>query len=288
MAERAGWALILHGGARTIDPRDAEANRAGCLAAASRGADLLRQAASAEATVEAVIRMLEDDPTFNAGNGAVANADGVVQLDAAIMRGEDLAIGAVGALEGVGHPISVARRLLDETAGLLVGSGARAFAGQVHGPVVAPTPATARAAGGDTVGCIVLDKEGHLAVGLSTGGLEGKTPGRLGDTPLPGCGFYADDAVGGVALSGDGDAIARVLLAAKVMTALETQPPQAAAETALTHLGRVGGEAGAIVLDPSGAVGCAHNSQHFAVAFAASGQLPRAILHQDELDLKHD
>jgi isoaspartyl peptidase/L-asparaginase-like protein (Ntn-hydrolase superfamily) len=282
VAERPSWALILHGGARTIAPGDADANRAGCLAAAEVGAAMLRDGGSAEAAVEAVIRVLESDATFNAGHGAVANADGVVQLDAAIMRGKDLAIGAVGALEGVLHPISVARRLLDETPALLVGDGARAFAARSPEPQASPPASRTPAAGGDTVGCIALDRDGHLAAGLSTGGLEGKMPGRLGDTPLPGCGFYADDRTGAVALSGDGDSILRVLLAARVMAGLEGSSPQIAAEAGLTHLSRVGGDAGAIVLDPAGGFGCAHTSKHFAVAFASNRLAPRAILNQDE------
>lgn len=277
------WTVIVHGGARTISAEDAAANRSGCLKAAQAGAAILSAGGSAVAAVEAAVRRLESDPTFNAGTGAVLNADGVVQLDAALMRGADLAIGAVGALEGVAHPISVARRLLDETAGLLVGEGARAFADlEPEAAPIASAPAIADS--GDTVGCIALDQSGALAVGLSTGGLQGKMPGRVGDSPLPGCGFYADDAVGAVALSGDGDAIARVLLAAQIMRDLETSPPPRAARSGLQKLQRVGGEAGAIVLDPQGRMGCAHTSDHFAVAFAAHDRAPRAILHQDELE----
>jgi L-asparaginase / beta-aspartyl-peptidase len=279
----APWALILHGGARTIAPEDFEANRTGCLAAAEVGSNVLASGGSAVAAVEAVVRALESDPTFNAGEGAILNADGIAQLDAAIMRGSDLAIGAVGALEGVAHPISVARRLLDETAGLVVGEGARAFAALEPEPP--PTLTRATASSGDTVGCIALDQSGEMAVGLSTGGLQGKMPGRVGDSPLPGCGFYVDDALGGVALSGDGDAIARVLLASQVMRHLETSSPMSAARTGLQKLARVGGEAGAIVLDLRGRIGCAHTSEHFAVAFAAHDQAPRALLHQDELDM---
>lgn len=282
MSEPTPWAIIVHGGARTIAPQDAAANRAGCLTAAEVGAAILSFGGSAEAAVEAAIRALEDDPTFNAGAGAVLNSEGVVQLDAAIMRGGDLAIGAVGALEGVRHPISVARRLLDQTAGLLVGEGARAFADREPDTPLTPGPATADS--GDTVGCVALDQSGAMAVGLSTGGLQGKMPGRVGDSPLPGCGFYVDDGVGGVALSGDGDAIARVLLASQIMRELETAPPTQAARAGLQKLDRVGGEAGAIVLDPSGRIGCAHTSEHFAVAYAAHDRAPRAVLHQDELD----
>jgi isoaspartyl peptidase/L-asparaginase-like protein (Ntn-hydrolase superfamily) len=277
------WALILHGGARSIAPEDAAANRQGCLAAAEVGRAILSDGGQALDAVEAVIWTLERDPTFNAGYGAVTNADGVIERDAAIMRGSDLAIGAVGALQDVPHPISVARRLLDETAGLLVGEGARAFAERegLLAPPFQPTPLAA--AGGDTVGCIALDRTGRMAVGLSTGGLDGKMPGRVGDTPLPGCGFYVDDDQGGVALSGDGDAIARVLLAARIMDGLGGLNPQAAIETNLVRLDRVGGEAGAIALDRRGRFGCAHTSDHFAVALASETIPARSVLHQDEL-----
>jgi beta-aspartyl-peptidase (threonine type) len=131
---------------------------------------------------------------------------------------------------------------------------------------------------------VALDQSGRIAAGTSTGGLDGTLPGRVGDSPLPGCGFYADNAVGGVAFSGDGESIARVLLAARVMQALEGgQPPQASVEASLTQLERVGGEAGGIVLDRRGRVGWAHNSSHFAVAWVADSMGgPSVRLRQDE------
>jgi beta-aspartyl-peptidase (threonine type) len=284
MPERDAWSLILHGGARTIAAKDEAANRRGCLVAAEAGRRILAAGGDAVDAVEAVVRALESDPTFNAGLGAVANADGVVERDAALMRGSDLAIGAVGALQDVTHPIGVARRLMAETPGLLVGDGARDFA-QRHGlldPVGQRKPPEL-VGGGDTVGCVALDAHGRMAVGLSTGGLSGKMPGRVGDTPLPGCGFYVDDKVGGVALSGDGDNIARVMLAGRILSGLDGHAPQEAAERGLLQMRGVGGEAGAIVLDPMGRFGCAHNSDHFAVALVSAKVELRAALHQDEL-----
>jgi beta-aspartyl-peptidase (threonine type) len=129
-----------------------------------------------------------------------------------------------------------------------------------------------------------LDSSGRIAAGTSTGGLDDTLPGRVGDSPLPGCGFYANDLVGGVAFSGDGESIARVLLAARVMQALERdQPAQAAIEASLTQLERVGGEAGGIVLDQLGRVGWAHNSSHFAVAWITDSMgAPLVRLRQDE------
>ena len=287
MSER--WAIILHGGARKIEPEDAQDNRRGCMAALEIGQGILSAGGEAIDAVEAVVRQLEADATFNAGYGAVLNAEGVAQLDAAIMSGTDLAVGAVAALEGVRHPVSVARRMLAETDGLLVAGGAHAFAAR-HGLLdkTGDVPRSLSRASGDTVGCVVLDRSGHMAVGLSTGGLSGKSPGRVGDTPLPGCGFYVDDQVGGVALSGDGEAITRTLLAARVMAALERGPPQDAVARALAHLDRIGGEAGVIALDPRGWMGWAHTSPHFALGLATYQLAPRVALHQSELkDLLH-
>lgn len=220
------------------------------------------------------------------------NAEGEVELDASIMDGSNLAIGAVGAVKGLRHPISIARLLLAETPVLLVGDGAQRFAAR-HGAERAETgpagdPQGPSSPAADTVGCVALDTSGHMAAGLSTGGLSGKLPGRLGDTPLPGCGFYADDQEGGVAFSGDGESIARTLLAATVMQRLALEAPQAALEASL-RLGRVGGEAGGIAFSCDGRFGCAHTSEHFAVALASERVPLRAAVHQRDLqDLFHD
>jgi L-asparaginase / beta-aspartyl-peptidase len=288
------WALVVHGGAKEIAPEQEEANRRGCLAALAAGQALLEQGGSAVDAVEAAIRVLEDDPTFNAGFGSDRNADGAVEMDAALMDGATLDIGAVAAIQGVRHPISVAKRMLSEPPTLLVGPGARRFAAEhgaqlcdpeemIAGQPDAPEP---KHHWHDTVGCVALDQSGRIAAGTSTGGLDGTLPGRVGDSPLPGCGFYAGNAIGGVAFSGDGESIARTLLAARVMQALERDgSPHAAVEAALGILARVGGEAGGIALDRHGRVGWAHNSSHFAVAWITSGMAaPCARLRQNEKD----
>jgi beta-aspartyl-peptidase (threonine type) len=288
---RVTWALIVHGGAKEIAPEQEEANRRGCLEALAAGWAILEQAGSAVDAVEAAIQVLESDPTFNAGYGSDLNADGEVEMDAALMDGSNLALGAVAAIQGVRHPISVARRMLGEPPTLLVGEGARRFAAAQGaklcepGELIPPRPdGPEKTHDHDTVGCVALDSSGRIAAGTSTGGLDDTLPGRVGDSPLPGCGFYADDQVGGVAFSGDGECIARTLLAARVMQVLEGgQSPQAAAEASLTHLERVGGEAGGIVLDRLGRVGWAHNSSHFAVAWITDGMgAPSVRLHQEE------
>jgi beta-aspartyl-peptidase (threonine type) len=289
---RVTWALIVHGGAKEIAPEREDANRRGCLEALTAGRAILEQGGPAVEAVEAAIQVLESDPTFNAGYGSDLNADGEVEMDAALMDGSNLAIGAVAAIQGVRHPISVARRMLGEPPTLLVGEGARRFAaGQgaelcEPGELIPARPSGSekKAHDHDTVGCVALDSSGQIAAGTSTGGLNETLPGRVGDSPLPGCGFYADNAAGGVAFSGDGESINRVLLAARVMQALERgEPPQAGIEASLTHLARVGGEAGGIVLDRFGRVGWAHNSSHFAVAWVTDSMgAPLVRLRQDE------
>jgi beta-aspartyl-peptidase (threonine type) len=122
------WAIILHGGAKEIEPDEAEAHRQGCLHALEAGRSVLQASGSAIEAVEAAIRELESDPTFNAGYGSALNADGEVEMCSAIMEGENFNVGAVSVIQGVRHPISVASAMLNEAPILLSGPGARRFA----------------------------------------------------------------------------------------------------------------------------------------------------------------
>ncbi|WP_432769969.1 MAG: asparaginase [Sphingopyxis sp.] len=281
------WSIVVHGGARTIAHNRRAANRSGCAAAAQAGADILRRGGSAIEAVKVAVCILEDDPTFNAGSGSVGNAAGEIELDAGIMDGSTLAIGAVAAVSRIYNPVEVAAGMLDAAPILLVGAGAEAFARSRGLPLAATplAPLPAADPGHDTVGCVALDQTGHFAAATSTGGLAGTMPGRVGDAPLPGCGFYAEDGIGGVSLSGDGEAIARTLLAARVMRALETKKATSAARAIFKPLERMQAEAGAIVIDAAGGIGLAHNSDHLAVAYAASDlKGVKTLLHQNELD----
>jgi beta-aspartyl-peptidase (threonine type) len=285
----ARWALIVHGGAKTIDAALFERNRHGCLAAAQAGALVLRSGGSAVLAAEAAVRRLEEDPVFNAGYGSVLNSDGEVEMDAAMMDGATLAVGGVAGVRRIRHPVSVARAMLEELPVLLAGEGAERFAADHGVELCAPedmvsAEALASEKAHDTVGCVALDTRGHLAAATSTGGLPGKHVGRIGDSPIPGAGFYADDLLGAAAFSGDGESILRTALAAGVMHSLENGSAEQAAAAAIRRLERVGGEAGVIVLDRQGRPGVAHNSEHFAVALHASWlQAPCAALHRDEL-----
>lgn len=287
----ATWALIAHGGAKTIDSALFERNRAGCIAATAAGAEVLRGGGSAVAAAEAAVRVLEDDSVFNAGYGSVLNSDGEVEMDAALMNGSDLSVGGVAGVRRVRHPVSVARAMLTEQPVLLAGEGAERFARDQGIELCDPQEMISQEAlasenkAHDTVGCVAIDANGHIAAATSTGGLPGKHVGRIGDSPIPGSGLYADDQLGGAAFSGDGESILRTMLAAHVMHALESGSAGPAAALAIEKLARVDGEAGAIVIDRSGRIGVAHNSDHFALALVTGAMAePRGAIHRDELE----
>jgi beta-aspartyl-peptidase (threonine type) len=225
------FAIAIHGGAGSDPAQWSEQDRRGREATLRRaletGRDILAEGGSSLDAVEQVIRILEDDPLFNAGRGAVLNADGDVELDASIMDGSNKSCGAVAAVRTVKNPISLARLVMAQTPHvLLVGAGADRFAAQMQVERVetdyfrvSRTPAGGQAAPNrapasrgslmGTVGCVALDRAGNLAAGTSTGGLKGKMAGRVGDSPLVGAGTYADNATCAVSCTGKGEQFIR-------------------------------------------------------------------------------
>jgi beta-aspartyl-peptidase (threonine type) len=268
------WAIALHGGATEIEPEEEEAYRSGCLRALEAGRGILEGGGSAVEAVVAAVRVLEDDPTFNAGHGSARNADGVVEMCSGVMDGRDLGVGAVSIIRDVRHPVDVALALLDEPETLLAAEGAIRFASErgLAGPSAAP-PRVAQESGRshDTVGCVARDAKGHLAAATSTGGLEGSRAGRVGDTPQPGSGFYADDRMGALVLSGDGEMISRAMAASRVLHALPASGPEAALRRALDEVAALEGEVGGVLLTPEGGIASDHNSREFCVASQAEG-----------------
>ena len=270
--------LIVHGGAGATPQSELDLYQAGCRAALLAGWEILEKGGSALDAVEAAIHVLEDDPHFNAGRGAVLNADGEVELDASLMDGEDLRAGAVGAVRRLRHPITLARKILEEGHHvLLVGEGAQRFARQA-GILECPeeeliTEARRRqwqsseaAQPGGTVGAVALDQKGRMAAGTSTGGIAGKHAGRVGDSALIGCGTYADSRAGGASATGIGEAIIRVVLAKYAVDHLRAgHDPEQAARMAMTLLRAEGrGEGGIILVDRHGRVGAAHTTPFMA------------------------
>ncbi len=283
-------AMIVHGGAWAIPDDQVEPHLAGCRAALASGWSILAAGGSALDACEAAVCLMEDDPIFDAGTGSHLTAAGAVELDAAIMDGRTLGYGAVANLRRVRNPISLARKLLTGAGTFLVGEGAEAYAVAQGLPLcendtlivereralweqwrATHAAGAEQAVGGqDTVGAIALDQTGNLVAANSTGGTPFKLPGRIGDTPLIGCGLYADAQVGGAVCTGWGESIVRLALARRIVDMLERGlPPQVAAETAMRILARrvAGGSGGCIVLTPDGRIGLAWNTRHMAYAY---------------------
>ncbi|ABS25710.1 isoaspartyl peptidase/L-asparaginase family protein [Anaeromyxobacter sp. Fw109-5] len=287
-------AIIVHGGAGSLGSDDpasyggADAPRLeGVRRACEAGWAILLAGGSALDAVEAAVRILEDDPTFNAGTGATLTAAGDVELDASIMDGATLRCGAVAVVKDVRNPVSLARAIMERSHHvLLAGPGASAFAREVgilphdNGLLVTPRQRArweaARAAAGSfsprglhplgeksgTVGAAARDARGHLAAATSTGGMQLKLPGRVGDTPLIGCGTYADDALAAVSCTGHGERIIQLTLARHVaeLVGRGVAATEAAREAVAALGSRVQGEGGVIVVGPRGEPGFANNT----------------------------
>ena len=226
-------AILVHGGAGHLGPDDpasfgTDAPRLLGVREAVRAAwAILEGGGSALDAVEAAVRVLEDDPTYNSATGACLTAAGDVELDASIMDGASLRCGAVAVVKDVKNPVTLARRVMDRSEHvLLAGPGASAFAREVGIPaydnqlLVTPQQRArwerlrgTAAAGHGTVGAVARDRHGHLAAATSTGGMAMKRPGRVGDTPIVGCGTYADDALAAVSCTGHGERIIQLTLA---------------------------------------------------------------------------
>jgi L-asparaginase / beta-aspartyl-peptidase len=280
-ASRRVPAIVVHGGAGA-DPGDArEELRAGMRAAVEHGWRVLTAGGRAVDAVEAAVRALEDHPRFNAGHGSALTSAGTVEMDAGIMEGDRLACGAVAVVSRIANPITLARCVMDDGRHvLLAGEGAHAFAREAGVPECDPATlitdrqrarlAERRAAtGGGTVGAVALDRHGTSAAATSTGGIAGKRPGRVGDTPLIGCGTYADSTLGAVSCTGDGEAVIRVVLARRALEYVkEADDPDYAAKVAVELLveeGRGGG--GLIIVDWRGRTGYAHSTPLMPVAW---------------------
>ena len=266
-------AIIVHGGAGPIKDDSLAERLEGCRTAALAGWKIIEQGGSALDAAEAAVVALEDNPLFNAGTGSTLNSFGKVEMDAAIMEGGSLRAGAVAAVSGIKNPIKLARRILEDGRHvMLAGEGALLFAREIGFPQVDPDELiVAREkkrweSRHGTVGCVAFDRNGNLAVATSTGGIFKKLPGRVGDSPLIGCGTYAND-LGAVSCTGHGEAIMRVVLAKTAVDLLKDGiAPQAAAEEAVRLVAaKTGSTGGLILVDRQGQIGYARNATHMPV-----------------------
>ena len=274
-------AIIVHGGAGRSSGERRAARLSGCREAAAIGWRVIRAGGPALDAVEAAVAALEDDPLFNAGTGSSLNRDGEVEMDAAVMSGT-LQAGAVAAVSGIRNPIRLARKVLEDGRHLLLaGPGACEFARRAGISPVPPetlvTPAQRERweESHGTVGCVAVDLNGRIAAGTSTGGTPGKLPGRVGDSPLVGCGTYANPG-GAASCTGEGEAIIKVLLARTSVDLLDSDAgPAEAARRAVALLARqTGGQAGVILVDRFGVVGYAHNAEEMPVCYIVEGEQP--------------
>ena len=283
--------IIVHGGAWKI-PIDLEKP---CLEGVERAAKLamncLLDDNSALDAVEEAVKLMEDNPTFDAGVGSVLNADGEIELDAAIMDGKTLNAGAVAAVRYIKNPISLARSVMENSNHVfLVAGGASKFATlqgfkKFDGLVVKReldrwknlhekykgTMKFSNESG--TVGAVAIDFHGNIAAATSTGGVPFKLPGRVGDSCLIGCGLYADNKVGGVSATGYGESLIKIGLSKVVCELLETGlGAQKAAEGSIKRLeNKIKGRGGVIVLDKEGNVGFSYNTPKMASAYMDEG-----------------
>ena len=302
-----GWTLVVHGGAGQLKRRlrssqaDTHA-RSALIAALDAGATILAAGRSAVDAVEAAVRVLEDDPHFNAGRGAVFSAEGINELDAAIMDGATREAGAVSAVTKAKHPIALARAVMEQSPHvMLTAAGADRF-GAEHGLEQA-APAwfhtderwrqyeELRASGKfdadlkyGTVGAVARDTAGHLAAATSTGGLTGKRWQRIGDSPVIGAGTWADDRGAATSCTGSGEHFIRIgaahELSARVR--LAHQALGEAGEGVIAEIGALGGIGGLISVDGEGRGGWCFNSTGMYRGIARADQPQLVALYGDE------
>jgi beta-aspartyl-peptidase (threonine type) len=309
VAKPATWSLAIHGGAGVIErgdltPQKEAAYRASLNAALAAGSKILAAGGSSLDAVEAAIRVLEDDPLFNAGRGAVFTADGRNELDASIMDGSTRKAGAVAGVTRTRNPISLARAVMEKSPHVMLArEGADQFSVEQGLPQVDPAyfrteqrwqqlldwrrdnaklldPTHSRG----TVGAVAIDVNGHVAAGTSTGGMTGKRWGRVGDSPVIGAGTYAADGNCAVSATGSGEYFIRASAARQICDRIAWggQDVQGAAAATIADIGNIGGDGGVIAMDGSGKIAFAMNSSGMYRGWVTSAQLPATAIYSDE------
>jgi len=288
-------AMVVHGGAGTIErskmtPEREREYRTGVENALRAGSSILRRGGPALDAVEAAVRVLEDDPHFNAGKGSVFTSIGTNEMDAAIMDGRTRSAGAVAGVEHVRNPIVLARAIMEKSKHVfLIGRGAEEFAKrekielvdtkyfftQDRWDALQKVKAAENGGGsGDkkfiisdadrhgTVGAVALDGSGNLAAATSTGGTTNKLPGRVGDSPVIGAGTFADNNTCAVSCTGDGEFFIRAAVAHEISALMEDHAVslREAAERALAESQKLGGSGGLIAVDKNGTVALPFNT----------------------------
>lgn len=306
------FAIAVHGGAGTIlphllTPEKEQAYKAALADALLTGQRILQHGGKSIDAVEASVKVLEDCPLFNAGKGAVFNAAGKHEMDAAIMSGADRSCGAVAAVSGIKNPVSLARAVMEKTEHvLLIGDGAKAFA-TANGftmetdeyfhdqyryeqwqsvkdeekTILDHTADKDKKFG--TVGAVALDQHGNLAAATSTGGMTNKKFGRVGDTPIIGAGTYADNSTCAVSCTGHGEFFMKQLVAYDIACLMEYKGLsliEAADFVVNQKLKAIGGEGGLIALDYAGNVTLPFNSAGMYRGWAKADAQPEIAIYK--------
>lgn len=294
--EKERFGLVIHGGAGTIErsditPEKESEYRAGLERALTAGYEILKRGGSSLDATEAAVRVLEDDPHFNAGRGSVFTSAGTNEMDAAVMDGKTLAAGAVAVLKHVKNPISLARLVMEKSGHVMIdGEGAEAFAKENGVELVDQKyfftqarwealqkikAAEKKRTGGagkafiitdqdrhGTVGAVALDKNGNLAAATSTGGTTNKRPGRVGDSPVIGAGTYANNATCAVSATGDGEYFIRASVGHDISALIEYRGMSLkdAAQAVLDKVAKLGGTGGLIAIDHEGKMALPFNT----------------------------
>jgi L-asparaginase / beta-aspartyl-peptidase len=300
-SRNAGFGLVIHGGAGNIKrenltPELDAGYREALTAALEAGFRILDNGGSSLDAVEAVVRILEDDSLFNAGRGAVFTAEGTNELDAAIMDGNTLDAGAVAGVTRIKNPVTLARRIMEESEHVMLArEGAEKF-GEHHGIDIVPEKyfyterrwealqrVREREAESDnigTVGAVALDSNGNLAAATSTGGMTNKRFGRVGDVPVIGAGTYANNATCAVSATGHGEYFIRSVVAYDISALMEYRglSLHAAAERVITEkVPALGGYGGVIAIDRDG---------NIAMPFNTAGMYRGYVLDDGEIVVK--
>ena len=303
------WSFAIHGGAGTLqrDRMTAQQQadyRAALQVALDTGANVLKDGGTALDAVTAAITILEDDPKFNAGRGAVFTWDGTNELDAAIMDGNGRRAGAIAGVHTVRHPILLAQQVMNDGRHVfLSGKGAEEFAGE-HGLELVPpeffatderrkqleTLKAKNLSALDvefkygTVGAVARDSAGHLAAGTSTGGMTGKRWGRIGDAPVIGAGTWADDRACAVSATGSGEYFIRAGVAHAICdrVLLANENVDTAAKAVMAEVGAMGGDGGVIVIGKDGAPVFALNTPGMYRGRATASGINEVAIFADE------
>lgn len=303
------FGLAIHGGAGTISPDRLtpeleKAYRTALERSLQAGFKILNGGGSSPDAVEAAVRVLEDDPHFNAGKGAVFTSAGTNELDASIMDGKTLKAGAVVSLKRIRNPISLARLVMDKSPHVMLDcAGAEAFARENGVELVDPNyfftqerwDALKRVQDGarsgelvisdqdrhGTVGAVALDQAGNLAAATSTGGMTNKRPGRVGDSPIIGAGNYANNATCAVSATGDGEYFICATVAHDISALMEYRGfnVEEAARAVLEKVAKLGGTGGLIAIDGKGQVALPFNTNGMYRGHVDRGGKPSVSIH---------